>query len=140
MKNTRAGWMRCWLAVAVLATGIAWGSPFGGWLYKSKLTFSGYEGTETLENFPALVVLSSDTISGFDHADCLEGGADVRFADAAGNEIPYEIESWNSEGVSHLWVRVPELASAEDYIYLHWGNNVAEAPVYGGEEQVWADG
>ncbi|NLL83430.1 MAG: hypothetical protein GX230_04220 [Lentisphaerae bacterium] len=79
MRNTRAGWVRGWLTVAVLATTMVFGSPFGDWMYKSKLIFSGYEGTETLKNFPALVVLSSDTISGFDHADCAAGGADSVF-------------------------------------------------------------
>ena len=140
MRNTRVGWVCGWLTVAVLIAEIALGSSFGGWLYKSKLTFSGYEGTETLKNFPALVVLSGDNIAGFDYADCLEGGADIRFTDSEDNEIPYEIESWNSDGESFLWVRVPELAIAEDCIYLYWGSTGAEAPTYSGEEGVWAGG
>lgn len=69
--------------------------------------FSGYAGTSTLTNFPALVRLSAER-NGFDYAKCADG-ADLRFSDADGNLIPHEIDTWNAGGESLVWVQVPEL-------------------------------
>ena len=69
--------------------------------------FSGYAGTTTLTNFPALMRLSAER-NGFDYTKCADG-ADLRFSDADGNLIPHEIDTWNAGGESLVWVQVPEL-------------------------------
>ena len=76
-------------------------------VYHATFTVSGYAGTEALTNFPVLVRLAADSPAGFDYADCAAGGADLRFADADGNLIPHEIDTWNTDGVSLIWVSVP---------------------------------
>ena len=76
---------------------------------KVDVTFSGYSGT-TLTDFPVLVKLSP-AIQGFRYAHfCLPNGGDLRFADANGNLLPHEIDTWNSNGVSTVWVKVPSLS------------------------------
>jgi hypothetical protein len=37
-------------------------------------------------------------------------------------ELPYWVESWNPEGESRVWVRVPSIPPGESTIYLYYGN------------------
>ena len=116
----------------------SYAADFSTWGKKAAITFSGYTGAETLTNFPALVVLGTNSVSGFDYAELLEGGADLRFTDSSGLvELPYEIENWSPDGDSHVWVRVPELAGADTSIWAYWGMGVATAPDYSTIGGVW---
>ena len=119
------------LAMA-LAAAVAVGGPFDSWSYRAKITFAGYNppgGTETLTNFPALVLLSTN-VTNFRYTDFQSGvNADLRFADSTGTTgLNYEIESWNTNGVSSVWVQVPTLASTNDFIYAYWSANGQSAP------------
>ena len=108
------------------------------WSNKAEITFSGYTGTETLTNFPALVVLGPGTIAGFAYDDCQDGGADIRFTDSTGTvELPYEIEQWNPAGDSLVWVRVPELVDADTSIWVYWGNPSVVQPAYATDGSAW---
>ena len=77
---------------------------------KMDVTFSGYSGT-TLTDFPVLVKLST-AIDGFSYGDFLMAdGGDLRFADSTGKLIPHEIDTWDPNGVSTVWVKVPSLSA-----------------------------
>lgn len=104
---------------------------------KFSVTFSGYEGSETLSDFPVLVKVSEGSPTGFSYADCLRAnGGDLRFADAAGNLLASEIDTWNTNGVSLVWVKVPSLtASTKITAYYGW----ADAPAVA-SSNVWANG
>lgn len=80
---------------------------------------SGYTGTATLTNFPFLVRLSSARLPGFDPADAGEGGANLRFADLDGTLLAHEVDEWNPEGESIIWVSVPEFKPGTA-IALYW--------------------
>ncbi|MBQ6137645.1 MAG: DUF2341 domain-containing protein, partial [Kiritimatiellae bacterium] len=87
---------------------------------KVTVSFTGYAGTAPLVDFPVLVKLST-AISGFSYADFQKAnGGDLRFVDSHGNLLPHEIDTWNSSGVSTVWVKVPEL-SATTRIYACYG-------------------
>ena len=91
------------------------------------ITFSGYTGrAETLTNFPVLVVLSNNVGgSAFDyHAFFSTSGWDLRFRDAADTtNLNYEIESWNPNGASYVWVQVPLLTGdGATSIQAAWGD------------------
>ena len=87
---------------------------------KLQVSFAGYSGTETLADFPVLVKLST-AIPGFSYSDFqLADGGDLRFADSTGKHIPHEIDTWNPNGVSTVWVRVPTLTAATR-IYACYG-------------------
>ena len=78
---------------------------------KFDVTFTGVAEGVTLESFPALVRVSASRIEGFDYNDCvLAGGRDLRFADADGNLLASEIDTWNPNGESLVWVNVPSLS------------------------------
>ncbi|HEX3720323.1 MAG TPA: DUF2341 domain-containing protein [Verrucomicrobiae bacterium] len=88
--------------------------------YKTKITFPGYSGAP-LTNFPALITLSSSTLQGLDYTQFETNGADIRFTDASGTSIlPSEIDEWNDNGVSTIWVMVPLLNGTN--IWAYWGN------------------
>lgn len=99
--------------------------------YQSKMTVSGYTGTTELEDFPVLVRISTERIQGFSYADCAADGADISFAagDAADRKVavyPHEIETWNPEGESLVWVRVPRIAGQETTFYFRWNDASAK--------------
>jgi endoglucanase len=97
--------------------------------------FAGYAGAETLTDFPVLVKLSSD-IPGFSYSDFqMADGGDLRFADSSGKHIPHEIDTWNPNGVSTVWVRVP-LLTASTSIFACYG--CANPPPVQGKD-VWND-
>ena len=87
---------------------------------KMTVAFTGYAGTAPLTNFPVLVKLSTAS-PGFSYGDFQKSnGGDLRFVDSSGNLIPHEIDTWNSNGVSTVWVKVPQL-SASARIYACYG-------------------
>ena len=57
-----------------------------------RLTFSGYEGAETLKDFPALIKIP-DGLTGFDYKDATVDGSDLAFFGADGKPLAYEIDT-----------------------------------------------
>ena len=76
--------------------------------------------TATEENFPVLVRLNKE---GFDFTVAKTGGDDIRFADAAGAPLAYQIEDWNADaGTASIWVRIPVIkGNAHQEIKMFWG-------------------
>jgi hypothetical protein len=106
-----------------------------------RLVLSGYNGVETLLNFPVLVKLSTD-LPGFSYRHFASGtGGDLRFADEGGLlPLPFEIDEWNTNGVSSVWVRVPRLAGTNNSIWAYWGNPLATGPPPSSTNgNVWSD-
>ncbi|MEM7391277.1 MAG: DUF2341 domain-containing protein, partial [Verrucomicrobiota bacterium] len=104
------------------------------------LSFCGYDRIEPLTNFPALVVLE-EGVSGFSHIEFLRpDGYDLRiYNEETNDELNYEIESWNTNGISWVWVQVPELAGTNTSIRLEWGNPLrADQPVYTTNGATWS--
>lgn len=77
--------------------------------------------TEVLEGFPLLVRLSVANVEGFDYGDIQQDGADIVAADAAGNFLPCELQKYDPNGESLLWVRVPSMAAGTE-ITIYYGN------------------
>ena len=99
---------------------------------------SGYTGTATLTNFPFLVRLSSARLPGFDPADAGEGGANIRFADLDGTLLAHEIDEWNPEGESIVWVSVPAFKPGTA-IGLYWDPKPGAALPAVVPSDVWDD-
>ena len=77
------------------------------WSHRQQLTFDNLAQTETLTDFPGLVILNSSNI---DYAQTKDDGSDLRFFAADGTPLAYEIDQWNEAGDSSVWVRVPQIA------------------------------
>ena len=118
----------CALAALVLSSTSAFATALDTTLFakKSVLTISGYSGSTTLANFPVLVRLSAGSPSGFAYADVTNG--DIRFADANGNSLPFEIEKWDPSGESHVWVSVPSLSGQATTITMYYGAITGKLP------------
>ncbi|MBL8895997.1 MAG: DUF2341 domain-containing protein [Planctomycetes bacterium] len=114
--------------------------PYTAWKHRASFylltTPAGVELTAgtRLEHFPLLVRLHADS---FDFASAAPQGEDLRFSDAAGRPLAYEIEEWDrARGEASIWVRVPEIRGQErQELHLHWGNpnatsGSAEAAVF----------
>ncbi len=86
-----------------------------------RVGFAGYTNrTEVLTNFPVLLVFSNK-VQGLTSTN----GYDLRFVtnltDTA--SLDYEIESWNTNGPSYVWVRLPALPpDGSGWIWATWGD------------------
>jgi hypothetical protein len=76
--------------------------------------------TASEENFPVLVRLSKD---GFNFSQAKAGGDDIRFANAAGTPLAYQVEEWDAAaGTASIWVRIPVIkGNAHQEIKMFWG-------------------
>jgi hypothetical protein len=109
--------------------------------YRMPIQFTGYNKSGTLTNFPVLVALSSNiNNSTFDYNQFVSSfGTDLRFyASDASRELNYEVEQWNPNGTSYVWVQVPTISSSNDFIWAYFGDpdNVT-APAYTKNGSTW---
>jgi hypothetical protein len=110
--------------------------------FRMPITFSGYDRSEPLTNFPALVILGPD-IPGFTYAGFAStNGADLRFCDTTGlTELNYEIEKWNTNGASFIWVQVPVLEGRTTRVWAYWGDlTLTNPPACATNGATWANG
>ncbi len=109
--------------------------------YEAVITFNNYPRTEPLTNFPVRVVLGTN-VPGFSYASFLAPTSDeLRFKAADGvTDLPYEVERWDTDGSSDVWVRVPVFTNGCSII-ARWGNpNLTEPPTSEGTGAVWSNG
>ena len=78
----------------------------------------------SVENFPMLVRLHKDW---FDFSQVKANGDDIRFTDADGVQLAYQLEEWNPAlGTASVWVRIPRIAgNARQVIRMLWGKSNA---------------
>ena len=122
------------LAVTILSSLPVAGRPLSDCTHAARLEVAGYAGTETLAGVPVLVRLS-ESIPGFHYADCGAEGAGLVFCDEA-NEVvfPHEIDEWNPDGESLVWVRLSSLAAGTAF-QMGWGGTAAAPDPHA----VWSD-
>lgn len=84
---------------------------------------SGYRGQSTLEDFPVAVRLAANSPEGFSYADMANpsSGSELRFADASGKSLDYDVEEWNTNGVSLVWVKIPSLSKTTAFKMYYGG-------------------
>ncbi|HXT13237.1 MAG TPA: DUF2341 domain-containing protein, partial [Candidatus Angelobacter sp.] len=106
--------------------------------HSMKITFSGYNRSTALSNFPMLVNFSTN-VPGFAYDQFTSPKAnDLRFTDPAGIILNHEIDQWNTNGVSSVWVNVPLIASSTNYIMAYWGNPAdSNAPPFTKNGSTW---
>lgn len=111
--------------------------PTGSIAKKVTLTLSAdLATTEITTGLPTLVRLSESSIAGFLYSDFrLANGGDLKFTDAAGIEIPHEVDTWDPSGESLVWVRLPSTAAGTK-ITMYWGGGEKGALA---SSAVWSD-
>lgn len=132
--NLNAG---AWSAAAYVQTALN-PADYGS---RMQVTFSGYNRASTLTNFPVLIRLTPG-VGGFSYSQFASAsGGDLRFTDATGsNALPFEIDEWDTNGTSLVWVRVSALSGPGDSIWAWWGNAAAtNLPASSTDGEVWSD-
>ena len=68
------------------------------------------------ENIPVLVWLQNDDAKfAYSKLSFPETGKDIAFFDLSGNQLPHEIDNWNPNGVSTVWVKLPKLETGAKF-------------------------
>ncbi|MBQ6102716.1 MAG: hypothetical protein IJL06_03505 [Kiritimatiellae bacterium] len=107
-----------------------------------KFTVAGYNGgTEVQTNFPVLVRISEAGISGFHYSDFYADGSDlslvdIGFVDADGNGLAYDIDTWNTNGESLVWVNLPRMTNGTEFAMWYRCSKTGKEL---NSNSVWAD-
>ena len=131
------------LAVVVAMTivlGVAQATDYSLWNYKSRISMAGYTRSGTLTNFPVLVVLGTN-IPNFKYSQMGSvTGGDLRFTGTNGtDDLNFEIDQWNTNGNSYVWVQLPTLASTNDFLYAYWGQTGQTLPPCTTNGSTWSN-
>jgi len=94
------------------------------WLSRRKISLNASDLSGSLNDFPVKVTFGAGSI---DYAKTKSAGEDLRFVDAGGAALNYEIEQWDETGASVAWVKVPQLDNGTygDYIWAYYNNTAA---------------
>ena len=131
--NTAKFTLTCALS-ATLAAGAAT-LDTNAFRHSCTVTFPGYSGSSTLTGFPALVRIPQGSPI---YSAARPDGSDIRFADAGGNLVPHEMDTWNTAGESLIWVKVPSLSGTATMVVLHCGGIAGAIPEVNPRE-TWAE-
>ena len=91
-------------------------------------TVADYEGSSPLSGFPVLVRIAENFPSGFSYTNLHNGIAadlndvDIAFVGMDRNGLPYEIDTWNTNGTSLIWVQLPTMTNGTQFV-MCWGSN-----------------
>ena len=78
-------------------------------VYTNKLQVAGYTGTETLQNFPVLVRISTN-LGDFQYSRMRSTkGGDLAFFAVDGTRLAPEVDTWTTSGTSLVWVKLPSM-------------------------------
>ena len=101
-----------------------------GWTKQKKITMNTTAtGANVAGEVKAYPVAVSLTAANFDFASAKADGSDLRFTNAAGAELPFEIESWDAAGKkAAAWVKTDVKGNDKtQFLTIHWGNPAATA-------------
>ena len=83
-----------------------------------------------------LVKLNESTIPGFDYDDfSFANGGDMMFCDDSGYPLPHEVDTWDENGESLVWVKIPSTALGTT-ITMYYGSDTASSV---DSTDVWTD-
>lgn len=111
----------------------------------AKFTVEGYAaGKPALTGgFPVLVRIAENSPLGFSYNDLVSKttGEDIAFVDMNGSGLPFEIDTWNTNGTSLIWVRLPSMQNGTEFV-MCWGGATSGKAVCGdnpfaGYKGVW---
>ena len=84
-------------------------------VYTNKLQVAGYTGTETLANFPVLVHIST-SLGDFQYSRMRSSkGGDLAFFAENGTKLASEVDTWDTNGTSLVWVKLPSMTQGAKF-------------------------
>ena len=129
------------LAVVASVFGAAFGdivSPARLGAFRSKVSITVAKTVaDTEAGVPVPVRLSENNPVGFSYADC--DPTQMRFGDEKYAPIPFEVDTWNPQGESLVWVKVPLAEGTKINLVYNGTATVANDPsaVWGDYTGVW---
>ena len=129
------------LAVVASVFGAAFGdivSPARLGAFRSKVSITVAKTVaDTEAGVPVPVRLSENNPVGFSYADC--DPTQMRFGDEKYAPIPFEVDTWNPQGESLVWVKVPLVEGTKINLAYNGTATVANDPsaVWGDYTGVW---
>lgn len=106
-----------------------------------QITLDNSDQTVAFANQAVLVRLNSG-IAGYSNFN--SDGSDIRFTlDDHSTVLDHQIDSWNVNGNSYVWIRIPNVPSANTMtVFMYFGNNSASsgeniAPLWTRYSSVW---
>ena len=88
----------------------------------------------SLSDFPVALTIPANTV---DSAAAGVAGAGLRFVDTAGTVLACDVEAWDSQGSSIVWLKLPNLSvAASAPIYMYYGASGTPQPA-GDRQAVW---
>ena len=133
MQKNNLKIISCFLCALLSLTLLALPQPQGAEFdYGAKLTVTGYSGSSPLAGFPVLVRIAENSPPGFSYDDLhsKSDGADIAFVDMEGNGLPFEIDTWNTNGTSLIWVRLPSMTNGTEFV-MCWGSDTSGKTICG---------
>ena len=131
------------LLLAVAAPAFALPSPTDApYAWGSQLTVAGYAGEDALSDFPVLVRIAANVPTGFSYSQLQrQDNADLCFIDMAGNGLPFEIDTWDPNGESLVWVTLPTMTNGAQFV-MCWGSATSGKTIcadnpFAGYKGVW---
>lgn len=118
-------------------------------LYSADVQVNGYTSAFQQRDFPLLVRIGPERIRDFSYDDAGANGSSLGFelvtfaADGTVESVetvPHEIDTWNPDGESLVWVRHPSLSN--DYrrrLRLYWKLKTGASPPTLPSARVWGD-
>ena len=105
------------------AASFAWGAQF---------SVSGYSGSDSFSGFPVLVRIAENSPSGFSYGQLHSptDGADLAFIGMDGTGLPFEIDTWDPDGTSLVWVTLPSMEHGTQFV-MCWGSATSGKTVCG---------
>ena len=104
------------------------------------ITVSSDISDRKMQNLVVPVRLSAANIEGFDYADFQRSDySDLVFFDEYDNVIPHEVENWNPEGESLVWVKFPVVTGGAKITCCYGGPSAGDyaAHTWEGYTGVW---
>ena len=137
--NFRFAFSVVWFSIFIFSTP-ALASPFDTWVYRAKIRINT-EPFSPLTNFPVWVQFGTN-IGAFAYSQLADPATatDLRFTASNGTTVlNHEIDYWNTNGQSYVWVQVPHIATTADYFYAYWGRPDTTPPPYATNGATWTN-
>ena len=106
-----------------------------------EIEIAPYTGSNpsVLTNFPYKLTLSETDPTGFLYSRAGPTGTKIAFTDSNTNSLPFEIAAWVTNGVSTVYVRIPEIGPKKQTIRLYWHLRDGQIAPFYTPEEVWTD-
>lgn len=127
-----------WLGAEATAGFILWESPAEVFRNSMEITVDGITGGYEYTNFQIPVRISEDKAKGIIYDELGKNGATLAFVGEDGSLLAYDVDTWDINGESVVWVNLPTAKNGTKFT-MYW--NIRDGQIAPGPkpEKVWAD-